>query len=241
MAETYPEYIGGEPDEDAPAAPDMAALLAALQDAVTQATEPLRDELQAVRSELDAVRRGVPSYWDAEAPQGLTRSAPSLDLSQVAPDAPGDGGAQYPITSDGLAVSEHLQRRFPMRFRPGQAVRLRKDAVRGARVAEEEVLRKPNGGYLKTIRTLEPRTLGDILAERGERVCQARINAGGKRRIRCEGRFMVGEACPRCGNGPRILTQSFLGKRGAWKYRVLVPGLTTPRGDGFTEAELVPA
>jgi hypothetical protein len=229
---------------------DMTALLAAIQDTVATEMQSVKAELASVKAELDSVRQGVPTTFETMGGQRVAQ----IDLGNLSTEALLAGGAgfqdaQYPISGNGLAVSDQLQRQFPMRFAPGEAVRLRPDAVHGARIVSEEILHSKTGKYLKTIRKTEPLTLGQILEfeydqngdahRRPLHTCQRKIHAGGKRRITCQTKYPVGGQCPTCGDQPQILTNQYLTKQARWKYRVTVPGLTGSRGDGFTEDQLL--
>lgn len=247
---------------DTPAAPqatpetvagfDLNTVLAAIQDMMEQTVAPLRAELEAVRDESRATAAAQPQYRQTQNGRVIGTVRPNLDMKSISPDAPQEGGGQWPITTDGLAVEPHVLRQYPTHFDAGDRVRLRPDVVRGGRITETEIVRNQNGKYVKTLRKIVPMTIGERLAfavdpESGDLtarrplVCDRPVNMGGKRPVKCQARYMAGEECPRCGDGPTVKALQFLGKDMEWKYRVVVPGFTGDRGDGFTQSELLHA
>lgn len=110
-------------------------------------------------------------------------------------------------------IPEHILAMNPP-LREGQAVRIRREARRG--------LGKDNLSW------------GELFDKMGEVRCPT--GAGGQRQ--CRGRMAVGEACLLCGNGPVVLKMGFMNYDGEWIYKVRVPGLTSPFGQGLWGWEL---
>lgn len=247
-----PQQAPTEPQAERVAGFDLTTVLAAIQDMMEQTVAPLREEIATVRDESRSVAAAQPQYRQTQNGRVIGTVRPKLDMQSITPDTPREGGGQWPITTDGLAVEPHVLRQYPTHFDAGDRVRLRPDVVRGGRIVETEIVRNQNGKYVKTLRTIVPMTIGERLAfavdpESGDLtprrplVCDRPVNMGGKRPVKCQAKYMAGEECPRCGDGPTVKALQFLSKDMEWKYRVVVPGFTGDRGDGFSQSELLHA
>lgn len=166
--------------------------------------------LQAKIEELES-RPSAPQFQKMDPALGMDFSV----AERRAVMKKGDGGEEsLPMGADGHRVPDQVLLMVPRRFKPGQPVRVRRDMVRAGM--------KDNMSW------------GELMDKLGTVRCPTK--SGTKQ---CIGRFHVGDACPVCGQGPKVLKLGFLNDTvGDWVLKVRVPGMTTSYGMAFYSQEL---
>jgi hypothetical protein len=225
--------------EEAPAI-DAGAILKAIQD--------LGARVDAIQAEAaaNAARspRFAPMQREVKPLQPDARPDARAHLKGLLPGGERAGSQQVPVDSRGQRVDT---RQFRQAFRPGQTVRINREASRGSCkvVNHPAQFTADDAGKQHLVtparRELIPLSWGDVLdglSGGGVITCPTKLDDGG---AVCGERVAVGEPCPQCGAGPTIKSARMLTKQGEWKYVVRVPGLTRHAGDGFLEMELEPA
>lgn len=197
-----------------PAASAPSEPIASMPDLAAIIRESIAAAVVPLQAKIEALE-GRP----AAAPQ-FQKMDPSLGMEfgqaeRRAVMRKGDGGEEsLPMGSDGHRVPDQVLAMVPRHFMPGQAVRLRRDMVRAGM--------KDNQSW------------GELLDKLGVVRCPTKQGTR-----QCNGRFHVGESCPVCGQGPKVLKPGFLNDTvGDWVIKVRVPGLTTSYGMGFYSQEL---
>ncbi len=224
--------------EEAPAPPavDMGDILKAIQD--------ISGRVDVIAAEqARATPRFTPTTREVKPLQPERNDAKAM-LKGMRAGEGRDGDRQLPVDYKGRRVDTN---HFRQAFRPGQTVRINREASRGtcrvinhpAQFTADETGKQ----HLVTParRELIPLTWGEVidgLSGGGFITCPTKLDEGG---ATCGERVKVGDVCSECGAGPTIRNPRHLTKQGEWKYMVRVPGLTRHAGDGFLEYELSPA
>lgn len=204
---------------------DMNALASLIKDATIEATADIRNDLNELRGRLDRTETATPRFVAMEKPESLTEARRAAFTS-----GEGEGGLNYPITSDGERVDMRFMK---CRFKSGDVVRINPTVARDGFPREGD----PFPDKFEVSTSGKKRITSDWRKWAGLFPDQPESGGQFPRNV------LWGDLLTLVKNGGEGVVKSrpFLGKLGLWKLKVRVKGLTDRAGDGFYEQELMSA